>query len=120
MSLLFNAMIIRRFRLLTVLLLTAAAHAAPPLLPLEVFFGNSQISQLQISPDGRYLAMLQPVNNRMNITVVDRHQGTKRRLTNMREENVVSISWLNNHRLGFRQQVNGQESFGFYAIEADG
>ena len=114
------AMIIRRFRLLTALLLTAAAHAATPLLPLEVFFGNSQISQLQISPDGRYLAMLQPVNNRMNITVIDRQQGTKRRLTNMREENVVSISWLNNHRLGFRQQVNGQESFGFYAIEADG
>lgn len=105
------------------LILAAAARAAatpPPELPLEVFFGNAQISQLQISPDGRYLAMLQPINNRMNITVIDRVKGTKKRLTDMKEENVTEVSWMSDDRLGFRQQFKGQESFGYYAVNADG
>lgn len=103
-------------------ILSAALRAAtpPPELPLEVFFGNPQLSQLKISPDGRYLSMLQPVNNRMNIFVIDRVKGTKRRLTDMKDENVTDLYWLNDHRLGFRQQVKGQESFGLYAVEADG
>lgn len=98
----------------------AQPAAQPPELPLEVFFGNPQITQLQISPGGRYLAMLQPANNRMNITVIDREKRTKQRITDMKEENVVSISWLNDSRLAFRQQYKGQESFGIYAVNADG
>lgn len=112
-----------RFLLLLNIILAAATQASatpPPELPLEVFFGNPQLSQLKISPDGRYLAMLQPANNRMNISVIDRVKGTKKRLTDMKDENVTQIYWLNDHRLGFNQQVNGQESFGIYAVEADG
>jgi len=103
-------------------LVTPAAAEADRVerLPDEVFFGNPQISQLQISPDGRYLAMLQPANNRMNISVVDRVAKTKRRITDMKEENVTGIMWLNDSRLGFFQQYKGQESFGFYAVNADG
>ena len=111
------------FLFLSALLLAAppgAAATPPPELPLEVFFGNSQIRQLQISPTGRYLAMLQPANDRMNITVIDREKGGKKRITDMKEENVTELFWLNDQRLGFRQQYKGQESFGLYAVNADG
>lgn len=112
----------RRARWLAVwfLLPASARMAPPPELPLDVFFGDEQVRSLRISPTGRYLAMLQPANHRMNITVIDREKGTKKRLTDMKEENVVDVFWLNDDRLGFRQQHQGQESFGIYAVNADG
>lgn len=103
------------------LLLPHTARMAPPAeLPLDVFFGDEQVRSLRISPTGRYLAMLQPANNRMNITVIDREKGVKQRLTDMKDENVVDVFWLNDDRLGFRQQHQGQEAFGLYAVNADG
>lgn len=87
---------------------------------METFFGDAQTSQVQLSPDGRYLAYLAPANNRMQIVVVDRTAGKRQRITDMKEESVASLSWLNQSRLLFRQQVKGQESFGTYAVNADG
>ncbi len=102
------------------LLALALDAAPPPELPLETFFADPQASQVQISPDGRYLALLAPANNRMQVVVVDRKGGKRQRLTDMKDESVSSIEWTNSSRLIFRQQVKGQESFGIYAINADG
>lgn len=109
-------------RVIPLLALASATALAtpPPELPLETFFGDPQASQVQLSPDGRYLALLAPANNRMQVVVVDRIAGKRQRLTNMKDESVVSVQWTNNQRLIFRQQVKGQESFGIYAINADG
>lgn len=109
-------------RLLSLGVASAAAlfAAPPPELPLDTFFGDPQASQVQLSPDGRYLALLSPANNRMQVVVVDRKAGKRQRLTDMKDESVVSLSWTNSQRLIFRQQVKGQESFGTYAINADG
>lgn len=94
--------------------------AQPPELPLEVFFGDAQASQVQISPDGRYLALLAPANNRLQLVVVDRKVGKRQRITDMKDESVVGFRWVKNTRLLFHQQVKGQESFGTYAVNADG
>ncbi|MBA3848362.1 MAG: hypothetical protein C0502_00005 [Opitutus sp.] len=102
-------------------LLAVAVHASPPPeLPLETFFADPQSSQVQLSPDGRYVALLAPANNRMQLVIVDRKAGKRQRLTDMKEESVVSVRWIKHSRLIFRQQVKGQESFGTYAINADG
>lgn len=102
-------------------LLAVVVHASPPPeLPLETFFADPQASQVQLSPDGRYLALLAPANNRMQLVVVDRKAGKRQRLTDMKDESVVSVNWANDSRLIFRQQMKGQESFGIYAINADG
>jgi len=99
----------------------AALRAAPPPeLPLETFFDEPQASQVQLSPDGRYIALLAPANNRLQIVVVDRQTGTKRRITDMKEENITQVRWANATRLLFRQQFQGQESFGIYAVNVDG
>jgi dipeptidyl aminopeptidase/acylaminoacyl peptidase len=100
--------------------LSLSLHAAPPELPLETFFSDPQASQVQLSPDGHYLALLSPANNRMQIVVVDRKAGKRHRLTNMAEESVVSVWWAKDSRLVFHQQVKGQESLGTYAIDANG
>lgn len=107
--------------LLAAPLLRAAEPAAvPPVLPLDVFFGGNSISRPALSPTGRYLAWLQPANNRLNLVVLDRQLGRKLRLTDMKEENVVNFEWAGPDRLFFYQQYKGQESFGTYAVNADG
>lgn len=103
------------------LLNSPGLHAsAPQELPVEVLFANPLLSQPRVSPDGRYIAMLQPANNRMNIMVLDLLKGGKKQITNMKEENIVSFGWIKNGRILFNQQNKGQESFGYYAIDADG
>jgi dipeptidyl aminopeptidase/acylaminoacyl peptidase len=111
---------LRQLTLLTSFFIAASHAAPPPEFPLETFFGDPQASQIQLSPDGRYLALLAPANNRLQIVVVDRVSGRRQRITDMKEESVSSINWSNSSRLIFRQQVKGQESFGIYAVNADG
>lgn len=110
------------------LLLGLAVFCAPwvravepvPELPLDTFFGNANISQLQLSPSGRYLAMLRPANNRMNLVVVDQELGKAVRITDMKEENIVGVQWISDERLIFNQQYKGQERFGIFAVNRDG
>ncbi|MEI6106203.1 MAG: S9 family peptidase [Opitutae bacterium] len=106
--------------LLGVVPLAPAAGPVPPELPLEVFFGGNTITRPALSPTGRYLAWLQPANNRLNLVVLDRQLGKKTRLTDMKEENIVDFNWASPDRLFFYQQYKGQESFGTYAVNADG
>lgn len=106
---------------LPIIAFAGVLHAIPPPeLPLETFFAEPQASQVRLSPDGRYLAYLTPVHNRLQLVVVDRKAGKKQRLTDMRNESIVSFNWTNASRLIFLQQVNGQESYGTYAVNADG
>jgi dipeptidyl aminopeptidase/acylaminoacyl peptidase len=101
-------------------LASLALAAPPPELPLETFFAEPDAQQVQISPDGRYIVLLAPHNDRSQIVVVDRKEGKRRRITDMKDENIVSVSWIKKDRLLFRQQVKGQESFGLYAVDPDG
>jgi dipeptidyl aminopeptidase/acylaminoacyl peptidase len=108
---------------LTALAISPPGNAAPPIpapLPLEAFFGGDTISQPALSPTGRYIAWLQSANNRLNLVVLDREKGIKKRLTDMKQENVAGFRWANDERLFFYQQYKGQESFGTYAVNADG
>jgi len=109
-------------RVISLLALASATALAtpPPELPLETFFGDAQASQVQLSPDGRYIALLAPANNRMQLVVVDRKASKRQRITDMKDESVVGVRWVKDNRLLFFQQAKGQESFGIYAVNADG
>src|SRR5215210_4224729 len=41
----------------------------PPLIPREVFFGNEDRGNVQISPDGTHLSFLAPADGTMNVWV---------------------------------------------------
>ncbi len=41
----------------------------PPIIDRELFFGNPEITNAQISPDGKYIAFIKPWNNTRNIWV---------------------------------------------------
>ena len=89
-------------------------------LPLETFFKKPQFAAFQLSPDGRELAALAPINGRMNLVVVDLATRQPRAVTGIREQDVNGFVWANNERLLFFMDKDGSESFGIFAVNADG
>lgn len=117
----------KQFVCFVALLATIALHAAPaptPTIPQELsveeLFGAPTISRLTFSPDGRYIAALQPWEKRMNLIVVDLQKMQKTQLTSMKEENVADFLWASNSRLFFFMDDDGKESYRMFAINADG
>ena len=47
----------------------SAAAQQPPIIDRELFFGDPEISGAEISPDGKYIAFLKPLNKTRNIWV---------------------------------------------------
>jgi dipeptidyl aminopeptidase/acylaminoacyl peptidase len=106
------------------LLLLASLRAAPPGPPPEIpvaeFFGQPAISQMRFSPDGRYLAALQPWERRMNVIVVDLQTMQKTQVTSMKDNDVATVFWANKSRLFFTMDDDGKEAPRLYAVDADG
>jgi dipeptidyl aminopeptidase/acylaminoacyl peptidase len=89
-------------------------------LPLEDFFKNSQFAGFQVSPDGKNLAALAPVGGRMNIVVLDLANREPRLITAEDKQDVSGFMWATNERILFFMDKDGSESFGIFAVNADG
>jgi dipeptidyl aminopeptidase/acylaminoacyl peptidase len=111
-----------RITVLLVLLLARVTAAAPvpPEIPVADLFGLPAISQMRFSPDGRYLAALQPWKQRMNVIVVDLQTMRKAQLTSMTENDVSGLFWAGHDRLFFLMDEDGKEQVRLYAVNADG
>lgn len=48
------------------------AKVQPPLIDRELFFGDPEISGSQLSPDGKYMSFIKPLNGTRNIWVKNR------------------------------------------------
>jgi dipeptidyl aminopeptidase/acylaminoacyl peptidase len=88
--------------------------------PLEYFFKNSQFAGFQVSPDGKELAALTPINGRMNIVVLDLATRTPKPITAEVSQDVSGFMWATNERILFFMDKDGSESFGIFAVNADG
>ncbi|MCL1940637.1 MAG: S9 family peptidase, partial [Synergistaceae bacterium] len=88
----------------------AAFAALPPLIPMEDFFRNSEITGFSISPDGKKLAYIKPVERRMNVFVRDIETGEELRLTNEKERDVAGFFWKGNDRVIFMKDSGGDEN----------
>ena len=90
-------------------------------IPLEDFFKNPEITQVRISPNGKYLAYLKPFQKRLNIHVkpVDGKE-PERRLTNQRDRDIAAFFWKEDDTLLFLRDFGGDENFHFFRISAQG
>ena len=88
-------------------------------LPLEAFFKKPQFAAFQLSPNGKELAALAPVNGRMNVVIVDLATRQPRAVTGVSEQDVSGFLWANNERILFFMDKDGSESFGIFAINTD-
>ena len=81
-------------------------------MPLEDFFKNSIISNLQLSPNGKYLAYLKPYKKRMNIYYRPLDESLpEKRLTNQTNRDISAFAWKGNDTLIFLKDFKGDENF---------
>lgn len=108
--------------LLLALVVCCSAMAAS----VEDYLRPPMFRNASLSPDGRHLAVLMPVNGRMNLATIDLDGRTPRVLTSFSRFDVVSSHWVGSDRLVFslgQFDTPVGESFGgggLFAIRRDG
>ncbi len=107
----------------TILMLATPTHAQndnlPPLIDRELFFGNPEISGAQLSPDGRFIAFVKPLNGTRNVWVkaTDEPFEKARPVTNDMKRPVTSYFWSRDGKfILFVQDKGGDENFNVYAV----
>lgn len=106
---------------LAALIFPFVACAAPaPIIPMEDFFRNSEISSFSLSPDGNKLAYKKPYERRMNVFVRDIETGEEKRLTSEKERDVSGYFWKGNDKIIFAKDDGGDENFNIWIVSVSG
>ncbi|HEY8270434.1 MAG TPA: WD40 repeat domain-containing protein [Pseudobdellovibrionaceae bacterium] len=87
-------------------------------IPRKLLFGNPDIRDLKISPDGRHIAYLAEHHGVLNIWAQDvGNESTARPLTHDTKRGIFSYDWtFQPGTLIFSQDIDGDENFGLYTL----
>src|SRR5712692_1629666 len=86
----------------------AATKGLPPIIDRELIFGNPEIINAQVSPDGKYLAFLKPWNDTRNIWV----------LTTEKKRPIPQYLWSRDAKyIIYVKDNDGDENFNVYAVD---
>ncbi len=108
---------------------SALAQVAPATpqateIPVEVLFKKAAFRRIVLSPDGKFLAALAPVNGRQNLAIVDLEKRAGTMLTNFSTGDVNTVFWASNNRLiyttGDQQGLEFRGDGGLFAIDRNG
>lgn len=91
-----------------------------PLIPMKDFFRNPTKAGYQISPNGEYLAYLQPWENRQNVFVEKIGSGQPTRVTGAKARDIAGFTWKGDNRIVYIQDTGGDENYRLYAVGIDG
>ena len=72
----------------------AASAFAQAKIPVETIMKRAKYSQVSLSPDGKLLGALVPLNERRNLALIDLEKRTVVPLTALKEFDVVSYEWV--------------------------
>jgi dipeptidyl aminopeptidase/acylaminoacyl peptidase len=102
--------------------MTDLETSLPTLIPREVLFGNPEKAQPRLSPDGKRLAYLAPVDGVLNVWVgpVDSPVGGEdyRPVTKDRKRGIRVYFWAeNNEHIVYLQDVGGDEDWRIHATD---
>src|SRR2546423_14751410 len=90
------------------------------LMPGDILFGNPVKTSPQVSPDGRRMAYLAPVNNVLNVWVGTIGQDDYRSVTNDVERGIRFYAWAaDNKHILYLQDVGGNENWRLYATNLE-
>ncbi|HEY6388316.1 MAG TPA: S9 family peptidase [Candidatus Acidoferrum sp.] len=98
----------------------AAAVELPSLIDRELIFGNPEIVNAELSPDGKYLAFQKPWHDTRNIYVkgVDEPFNAARLLTTETKRPVPGYFWTRNSEyILYVKDNDGDENFNIYAVD---
>ncbi len=108
--------------LISLLLLPHSLQAKASDLSVQDFFKNPAYSGLQLSPNGKYIALISPVNNRRNIVIVETHNLKKpKQLTGFSEYDIGGFFWANDETIVFvMDNSGGREAFSLFRVNISG
>lgn len=104
-------------------MIKSSVNELPPLIDIETFFGDPEISGAQISPDGNYISFRKPYNGIMNIWVkkFDEPFENARPLTADTKRPLRNYFWSRDGKyILFIQDNGGDENFRLYAVDPKG
>jgi dipeptidyl aminopeptidase/acylaminoacyl peptidase len=106
--------------LLLVALSVSAAAELPPLIDRELFFGDPEITGAQLSPDGRFIAFVKPLDGTRNVWVkkTDEPFDKARPITADTRRPIPGYSWSQDGKyVLFVQDQAGNENYNVYAVD---
>jgi acetyl esterase/lipase len=108
-------------------LLCGAAGAADPVpvVAPEPFFRHADYGALRLSPSGKYVGALVPIQGRRGLAVLDIDGKSIKNIANAAEADIASFAWVNDERLIFslvdlQKGLGEQTGGGLFAINRDG
>ncbi len=99
------------------------SNQLPPLIDRELFFGNPEISAPQLSPDGKYLSFLKPIDGVRNIWVKGTNEPFEaaRPITKDTQRSIPGYFWSRDGKyILYAQDSGGDENFRIYAASPQG
>ena len=108
-----NAILIAVAFVLTIVASSASAQSPT----VEDIFRNPEFTNMQLSPSGKYLATLAPVNGHRNVVVLET-DGLKniKPLTGLDDQDVAGFFWASDDVIVFTMDADGNEAFGLYSV----
>jgi dipeptidyl aminopeptidase/acylaminoacyl peptidase len=100
----------------------APADAGPGLIPRRVLFDNPDRSQPKISPDGKHISFLAPVNGVMNVWVGSiENAADAKPITKDAKRGIRNYFWTyTNDQILYIQDADGDENWHIYSTPAGG
>src|SRR5215207_2003761 len=84
-------------------------EALAPLIPMKDFFRNPTKVAYSLSPNGEYLAYMQPWESRLNVFVEKIGSGQATRVTSAKARDIAGYGWKGNNRIIYIQDTGGDE-----------
>lgn len=104
-------------------LISLSAYSSAADIPVKDFFKNPSYTNLQISPNGKYLALLSPINDRRNIVIMERDEKkglvNPKALTGLSDQDVAGFFWANNKDIVFTMDADGNEAFSLFKVSVE-
>jgi dipeptidyl aminopeptidase/acylaminoacyl peptidase len=90
-----------------------------PLIPRDTLFGNPQRAQARLSPDGKWLSFVAPVEGVLNVWVAPVDDPSKAEaVTHEKDRPITSHSWaFDSKHILYPQDSKGNENFHIYATD---
>ena len=91
-----------------------------PLIPRDVLFGNPEKASPSVSPDGKRMAHLAPVNGVLNVWVGTAGGDDYQPITNDKDRGIHLYFWAHDARhVLYLQDVGGDENWRLFSVDLD-
>ena len=90
-----------------------------PKIPVKEFFRNPDVTGYSLSPDGKYLAYMAPVNQRLNVFVRAIDDEKAKQITNETKRDVAGFIWKGNGRILYMKDNAGDEKYALFGLQID-